>query len=370
MGKKAKEGSVNLYYLKNQNDRSNKSVSKPKNSVKKNTSTQKKTNNKTKLKTDENIFNFDDEIVIGVTKIKDNKTKSQNKVKKQNVKDNKNKPQSKAKKQDVKNTKKVQAKNKVIKEKKKKNFKIFKYIFITCAIAAAIICFLLSPIFNLSEVKIIGNNKVSPETILSFSDVKIGENIFKINKFNIISKIKQNAYIEEVNIKRKLPTILEIDVKERVPTYMLEYVNSFAYINNQGYMLEISDDKINKPTIIGISTNPEDIKPGNRLAEADLLKLESVLKIMESATSNDMGELVTKIDISDKLNYKLYMETEGKTVILGDTSDIATKMLHVKKIIEKEAGIEGEIIVDSVAKDSKSRFIQKINWSEKWEVWL
>ena len=30
-------------------------------------------------------------------------------------------------------------------------------------------------------------------------------------------------------------------------------------------------------------------------------------------------------------------------------------------IIEKEAGIEGEIIVDSVAKDSKSRFIQKIN---------
>lgn len=348
MGKKAKEGSVNLYYLKNQNDKKDKSVSK--NRPKKN-NTKKRTVNKQNLKK-EDKFNFDDEIVIGVAKVKDSKEKNQNKTK---VSNNKKTSYSK--------NKKVQAKKKNInnKPKSKNTFKIFKYVFIICAILAAIICFMLSPVFNLTEVKVEGNSKISKEVIISLSEIKIGENIFKINKSNISNKIKQNAYIEEISIKRKLPSVLEINVKEKQATYMLEYVNSYAHVNNQGYMLEITDTKIDKPIIIGISTNAEDIKVGNRLIEKDLVKLENVLKIMESATSNEIERLITKIDISDDSNYILYMETEGKTVKLGDITDIHTKMLHIKAILEKEAGIEGEIIVNSVSKDSKSRFIQKIN---------
>ena len=351
MGRKSKESSVNLYYLKNQNEKRDKSVSKTKSKTKKNITKSNKTN---KLKANEDKFNFDDEIVIGVTKVKDNK-KSQNKEKQKIVK---------SKKENYSRPKKVQASKKKInnkKEKKIRNFKIFKYIFILSALLAAIICFMLSPIFNIKEIKVSGNTNISAEQIISFSEIKIGENTYKINKISVINKINKNAYIENVKIKRKLPSILEIEIKERQPTYMLEYANSYAYINNQGYMLEITDEKIDKPIITGIITSTDSIKPGNRLTEEDLLKLEDVLKIMESATSNEIERLITKVDISDKSNYILHMETEGKTVKLGDISDISTKMLHVKAILERNEGIEGEIIVNSVSQNSKSRFIQKIN---------
>jgi len=358
MKRKAKEASVNLYYLKNQNEKEKKSVSRKNTNIKKNTSSShkrgqvKKNNKKEKINNDK--FNFDDEIVIGVTKIPETKKKIDNKPKKKEAKN---------KKDNSLNAKKVKDKNKtnISKKTKKKNLKVFKYVFIMCALLTAIVCFMLSPIFNITEIKISGNNNITSEQIISLSEIKIGENLYKINKNNVIKKIKQNAYIESVSIKRRIPSIIDIEIKERQPTYMLEYANGYAYINNQGYMLEISDVKIDKPILIGISTEAENIKVGNRLVEKDLIKLENVLRIMESATSNEIERLITKIDIYDEYNYILYMETEGKIVRLGDITDISTKMLHVKAILEKEVGIEGEIIVKSISENSKSRFIQKIN---------
>jgi len=349
MGRKAKEGSVNLYYLKNQSQKKEKSVSK--NHTSKNVSKSKKTKSNNKQTLDENKFNFDEEIVIGVTKISENKSEKINKVKKKN---NKNKVSLKQNK--------VQAKKKKNnnKEKKKRSFKLFKYVILLSILLATMICFMLSPIFNITEIIISDNNKISTEQIISLSEIIIGENIYRINKKDVINKIKQNPYIEQVSIRRRIPSIIELNIKERQATYMLEYVNSYVYINNQGYMLEISNEKIDKPIIVGISTSSEQIKPGNRLSENDLINLENVLKIMESATSNEIERLITKIDITNLNNYILTLETEGKTVRLGDISDIHTKMLHIKAILEKEAGIEGEIIVDTVSKDSESRFVQKI----------
>ena len=68
----------------------------------------------------------------------------------------------------------------------------------------------------------------------------------------------------------------------------------------------------------------------------DLQRLSSVIQIMDSANSNEIGNLITKINISDKQNYILEIKSEKKNVHVGDTSNLSTKMLHVKTIIEKE----------------------------------
>ena len=87
---------------------------------------------------------------------------------------------------------------------------------------------------------------------------------------------------------------------------MLEYGNGFVYVNNQGYMLEISSIKKELPILIGISTSKEDYKAGNRLNEEDLIKLGTVIKIMNSAQTNGIASLITKIDISNENNYTLF----------------------------------------------------------------
>lgn len=180
------------------------------------------------------------------------------------------------------------------------------------SINCAFIYFMMSPLFNLTEIQVSNNEKISTDTIISLSNLTIGENIYKTSINKIKNNIKQNAYIESVEVKRKLPNKIIVNVKERKATYNLEYANSFIYINNQGYILDILENKLEAPIIDGYTTSGENIIVGNRLNAEDLEKLGTVLKIMESASVNDIGNLVTRINISDKQNYTIVLEGEKK----------------------------------------------------------
>ena len=69
---------------------------------------------------------------------------------------------------------------------------------------------------------------------------------------------------------------------------MLALENQYAYINNQGYILEISDVKIEVPTITGYVT--ENLEEGKRLIEADLEKLDTVIQIIKTAGEKELDK--------------------------------------------------------------------------------
>ena len=327
---------------------------KPKNKTKRadKKSAQKKKRNKKDKKIEDDIFNFNNEIIIGVTR-----TDTQNKIEKKSKEKVQNKKTKKPEKQ-------IKSKTKIKKDntKKKKSIvgKIIKWTIILIALIVAAIFFVMSPVFDLIQIDVLNNNKISKETIISLSQIQIGQNIYKTSKKTIKKNIKQNSYVEDVKITRKLPNKIEITVKERKPTYMLQYANSYVYINNQGYILEISQEALQVPIIVGNVTQEEKYSSIHRLEEEDLKKLETVLKIMESAISNGIDAFITKIDISDKQNYKLILEQEKKTVHIGDGSDLSNRMLYIKSILNTEKGIEGEIFVNGDLNKERVFFREKI----------
>lgn len=311
------------------------------------------------------VFNFDNEIVIGVTKIQtENEKKNlkknavkRNKDKQINMKQSHNKQKKKEHKLE-KNRKKYDNQRKA--NKKSELIKlIIKWTILISALIAAIIFFMMSPLFNISEIEVTGNEKISTDTIISLSKIEVGENIYKISSKRVGRNIKENAYIQEVSVKRSLPNKIIISIKERKSSFMLEYANSYAYINNQGYILEISDEKLNVPIIMGYSTKEEDIKAGNRLCDEDLEKIEKVLHIMESANANGIGNFITRINIEDKQNYTIIMEEKKKTIYLGDASNLSTRMPYLKAILIGEEGIEGEIFVNGDLNKENAFFRKK-----------
>ena len=127
---------------------------------------------------------------------------------------------------------------------------------------------------------------------------------------------------------------------------MLQIADSYAYINNQGYILEISTEKLQIPILEGVHTDISNAKSGDRINIEDLKKMDMVIKIYETAKSNGLGNLITKIDISDDRNYKILMESEGKTVYLGEGLDLNTRILYLKSILEASTGKNGEIFLN------------------------
>ena len=306
----------------------------------------KKRKQKSKAKESENdIINLDNEIIIGMTLKEEPKKEKKKKTKKiKKVKNKKSVSQNKP-------IKKFQ-KKKNNKKTKKKNIKlkIVKWIFLLALLATAIILFMLSSVFNIKNITVTNNNKISEQEIISLSGLTKDENMFKISNKKIKEAIKQNPYIENVKITKTLYGTINLEVTERVPTYMLKFANAYVYINNQGYMLEISEEPLELPIISGFKTPTENIKAGNRLVVDDLIKLENVIKIMEIAKTTSVAEKITEIDISNTTNYKIIIANEGKTVDFGDLTNINVKILKIEYIIEQEKGKEGEIYFQGTEK--------------------
>jgi len=292
-----------------------------------------KKQNKSKKQTNQEKINLENEIIIGLTPKKNEEKKAKTN----------NNPKKKEKTNKQHKLKKTKSKNKIKKKKNKLSIKILKWTCIIIIFIVLIILLLRSSIFNIKEIEVIGNTKVTYEDIIKRSNLEINTNMFKYSKFYIKNEIKTNAYIEDVKIERKLNGKVIINVKERKPTYMLKLENQYAYINNQGYILEISETPIELPIIIGFETQNNEIKDGNRLVINDLKKLEDIIKIMNSANTGSIDKLITQIDITDKTNYKFVLDSEYKTIEFGEATNIKVKLLKIQEILELEKGISGVI---------------------------
>ena len=309
MSRRVKE--INPYYMEQED----------KEKIEKQKEREKRINQKRKLEENDRKFEIDTESVINMT--------NKNKIKKEEEK------RKKISKEERKRKKRI------------KRIKFFAKMFLLIGIIAGGITFALtSPIFNIKDIKVSNNITIPSDTIVSLSSLKTDENIFRFYNGDIVNKIKENPYVESVEIKRKLPSTIEIYIIERVATYCIDYMGKFAYINTQGYILEISENSRGMPVIQGATTNEKDIVPGNRLNTDDLKRLEKVIRIMNAAKDANLDGQVTTIDISDENEYSIYLNDEKKTVYLGDASNLSNKMLYVQAIIEQEKGKEGEIFVN------------------------
>lgn len=309
------------------------------------------------------------EYFIGTEELPPVNKKKLEKIKKEKLKEKRTKEkelyknkkkQEKIRKNIAKQNKKAKLTQKQIKRNKRIKF-LIKLLILLAVIIGLAIYLILSPIFNIKQINVEGNEQISSEQIISLSKIEKEINLFKVSNKETINAIKENPYVKTVEIKRKLPNTINIVITERTASFMLEYGSSYVYIDNQGYMLEISANiKEGLPKITGYETKKEDIVAGNRLCTEDLEKLNDVLKIVAEAKKIEIDNLITTIDIGDKNNYSLYLEKEQKNVYLGDNTRLDTKMLYVKVILEKEKDHAGEIFVNMDLNEKNPFFREKV----------
>lgn len=267
------------------------------------------------------------------------------------------KAQEKKRKQEIKKIQKYQKQrrekelkqnigNKDIKKIQRRNKIIHRFLAL-CFFIVAMVLFLLSPVFNIKNVEVFGNNKVSSDTIVSLLQIDNNTNLFKLSYKEIGNRVKQNSYIKSVKVNRILPSGLKITVTEREPSFQLEFGSSFALIDDEGYILEIVKEPMQGIIKIrGYQTSEEMIIAGNRLCDADLERLDDTYKIISVAKNYDLSNLITTVIFEDNNEYSIYIETEKKTVHLGKNEALETKLLYTKEILSRTTGEEGEIFVN------------------------
>ena len=253
------------------------------------------------------------------------------------------------------------------KKKKTRVNLLAKIIILLILIIFAISAVFLSGIFSIKKIEINivsskkgqgveldeeNSSKIQLDEVESLSGLNIGQNMFQKSKREITENIMKNPYDEDVKIKRSLNGVLSIEVSERKAEYMINYAGSYIYIDKSGYVLELSTETKNIPILLGTTTDFTNLAVGSsekivRLNDGDLEKLYMVNSIMEISKGNDISGIITRIDMSDDKNYIVYLDSENKTVYLGDCSELNTRILYMKSIVKEEAGHKGEIFINN-----------------------
>ena len=294
---------------------------------------------------------MDDEIVIGINHPENEMPNKKRKKATKNVASKKSKKLDKKKKYKRKDKKKEKV--------ERGNKYLFAIIFILCLIFA-IVLLLFFPLFKIEKINVKNNSIVSKEEIEKLGSFDKYRTIFWVNNLKVSKDLKKNAYIEEIKVHKKIPNTIEIEVKERIPKFMLQIADSYIYIDGQGYFLGISTENIGLPIILGFKTDLSNVELGKRLDIDDLKRMDIIIKIMETATVHGIDNLITKIDISDEKNYTLILETEEKTVYLGEATELNTRMIYLSGILSREKGVAGEIFLNMNLNTEDAFFREKI----------
>ena len=213
------------------------------------------------------------------------------------------------------------------KMKRRRNF--FRFILSLILISLLIVFALKTDFFVINDIKVIGNKNITKDTLINASSINIGENIFKISINSAERNIKKLPYTKEINIMRKFPKGIVMEITERKEMAQIKDISSFILIDEEGQVLDIKDNnKENLPIIIGLKIKNK--KLGNNIfSDIDSKKRLDFIK-----EGYDLGlfQKIEEVDMADNNNINLTLN-EDIGVAFGTLDNVKYKLDLLDEIL-------------------------------------
>lgn len=125
------------------------------------------------------------------------------------------------------------------KKRRKKRAKVvfFGLLLVLMMLTLAILS--VTVFFNAETITVEGNTHYTVEEILEIGDLKIGQNLFRLDKFKVIDQIEELPYVKTVTINRKLPNELSVKIIENQPVVWVPTNTGVALLNEEYRVLEL-----------------------------------------------------------------------------------------------------------------------------------
>ncbi len=217
------------------------------------------------------------------------------------------------------------------------NFNLYKRLFFAILLMTAVYVLARSPVFEVKEVKVVGNNALPVEELVQASGINTGVNIFRLDLKSSAGKVKAIPLIKSAEINRILPDTVEIIVEERQPLALLPVQNGFIQVDEDGVCLQKAElASSNIPVVTGINFKPP--VPGERIVSESLKNGLTVIKGFPAGLLPMISEV--HVEGEQVVAYTL----DGVQCRLGIPGDVQKKGVVFMKVLEELKGKGKKII--------------------------
>lgn len=92
--------------------------------------------------------------------------------------------------------------------------------------------------FALQNVAISGCSRLSEEHIRELTGLTPGVNVLSLSLDRMRAELGREPWVDAVTVKRVLPGTMEIDLKEKTPSYLVQYEGTLYYADEAGRIID------------------------------------------------------------------------------------------------------------------------------------
>lgn len=200
-------------------------------------------------------------------------------------------------------------------------------------IVAAIVCLIV--FCKIETITVNGTEKYTTEQVLAVLPVEKGKNLFLFDSEGAENKLCENLpYIYSVDIKRKLPSTVEVNITQADRLYYIE--------NNEGLYTYIDDNfktvdvNVSEPTQNGIEIKKIAVSQsvlGQKAEFTDENIADNVKELMTVVNNLKLDEVTAIYSEGNLSNYLVY---ENRIIIkIGEINNAENKVYSALTAIEK-----------------------------------
>ncbi len=223
----------------------------------------------------------------------------------------------------------------------------------------------LTVFFKIDEITVEGKTRYDEEDIIAASMINKGDNLLLCDTSQGVEKIqKEFAYIENVDIEKKLFNKINIKVVEAKPSSVVENGGKYIVLSESGKIIEINNknkyDDI--PAILGADL--KNVKLASKIQYKDANLKKYLDRIIDAIGKYKIHDIKT-IDISNTASIKLIKGT-GFEIIIGSFEEIEYKLETASNILSKNVrdNENGTLDVSLASPDGGKSYL-KINNSNQ-----
>ena len=193
--------------------------------------------------------------------------------------------------------------------------------------------------FKAEELMVNGAHRLTQNQVLQQANITTGVNIFSVNLSKVRKRLLAHSWIEDAEVRRELPSGINIRVKEQKPLAVLDLGRKFI-INTHGEIFKEMDkaDHCNLPMISGLEFSDINVK-----GESRSIPFDSVMKILglgQKPESVLPYSLIKKINVDREMGLTIYAFDHIREIKIGynNYQDKYAMLKDVLFYLEKNGG--------------------------------
>ena len=193
--------------------------------------------------------------------------------------------------------------------------------------------------FKAKELMVNGAHRLTQNQVLQQANITTGVNIFSVNLSKVRKRLLANSWIEDAEVRRELPSGINIRVKEQKPLAVLDLGRKFI-INTHGEVFKEMDrtDQCNLPMISGLEFSDINVK-----GESRSIPFDAVMKILglgQKPESVLPYSLIKKIHVDREMGLTIYAFDHIREIKIGYNNypDKYAMLKDVLFFLEKNGG--------------------------------